>query len=71
VSKLLCLRRSERYGVCEDAGRGGANLYRLIFYRTAGGCCVQNREMEDGGIEQLNREIIYFEPHYELPKQKQ
>ena len=33
-------------------GRGYQNLYRPIAYRTAGGSCVQNREMEDGGMRE-------------------
>lgn len=38
-------------------GRGSANLYRQVSYRTAGGCCVCSREMDDGGIK-----------HYNMPK---
>lgn len=30
-------------------GIGYQNLYRSISYRTTGGSCVQNREIEDGG----------------------
>jgi hypothetical protein len=32
-----------------DQEQGGTNLYRLIAYRMAGGCCVHNHEMEDWG----------------------
>ena len=35
-------------------GRGYRNLYRPVFYRTAGGCCVCSREMDDGGIKHYN-----------------
>lgn len=35
-------------------GRGSANLYRQVFYRTAGGSYVCSREMEDGGIKHYN-----------------
>ena len=50
------MQREETVGITTDVyrGRGGANLYRSISYRTAGGCCVQNREMEDGGIKHYN-----------------
>lgn len=41
--------RSE--GIAGMTGRGSANLYRPVSYRTAGGCCVCSREMEDGGID--------------------
>lgn len=30
-------------------GRGYQNLYRLISYRTAGGCCAYSRKIEYGG----------------------
>ena len=48
------MQREETVGITTDVyrGRGGANLYRPISYRTAGGCCVQNREMEDGGMRE-------------------
>ena len=39
-------------GIAGMTGRGYPNLYRPIAYRTAGGSCVQNREMEDGGMRE-------------------
>ena len=44
-------------GILETAGmtgRGGSNLYKPAILRTAGGSCVQNREMDDGGIKHYN-----------------
>ena len=48
------MQREETVGITTDVyrGRGDSNLYRSISYRTAGGCCVQNREMEDGGMRE-------------------
>ena len=54
-SNLIALCKSCHYKFMRSVeivgmtGRGGANLYRPISYRTAGGCCVCSREMEDGG----------------------
>ena len=35
--------------------RGRENPYGYVSYRTAGGSCVQNREIEDGGSSLLFR----------------
>ena len=45
-------QRNER--AYEDEVGGYRNLYRPVSYRTAGGCCVCSREMEDGGIKHYN-----------------
>ncbi len=50
------LQGGEGYGTCEDAGRGGANLYRIGLQGTARGSRVQNREMKDGGMEITSQE---------------
>ncbi len=38
--------------------RGGENLHRYSTRETAVGSCVQNREMEDGGIHAIVLGII-------------
>ena len=45
------MQREETVGITTDVyrGRGGANLYRPISYRTAGGSFVRSRKIEYGG----------------------
>jgi hypothetical protein len=68
VSELLCLCRSERYGVCEDAGRGGTNRYSLSHRGTTRGANVQNREMETGGWykNHLPKEVVLFKYYLKM-----
>ena len=45
------------------AGRGGANFYRCGSQGTARGSRVQNREMEDGGYEDIGSSHISIDKH--------
>ena len=42
---------NKAYIIGLERGRGSDNPYSLGYYRTAGGHCVQNCEIEDGGID--------------------